>query len=193
MIVLANHVDIEVGDIVVAGSETHPLRLGDTWYAFAICIADGDSVLLIGEDGKVILTLRNRKVHKSVLRPIGKVTDEQMKAAMAAYRGANPPKVEPVAMSLENVVYRVCWTEYEYGQRPEGVSYSESLDALQKLIVEIESAGSTDCYMRASEITQCLVNPELLAEIRSKENGLLWTNRHEHPGVIAILTPVQRV
>jgi BMFP domain-containing protein YqiC len=160
-----DHSDIKVGDIVIPASAGQNLRSGANWYPFATTLPS------------------------MPLRSIGRATPEQMAVANRRYTAdrENERKAEvQTALASINLVYRTEWTEYEWGQRPDGVSYSADLEALKAHIKRIEAMGTREGYSRASDITQALVTPEFYAEIIASTSGVVSTARHDHEGMLGI-------
>lgn len=94
-----------------------------------------------------------------------------------------------------NIVYRCVWTEYEkgWGSRPDGVTYALTEEQLKTEIKRQEDCGDYECFSRASEISQALVNDELLAKIKANTitRGTFTTWRLEDPGYLGAFTPVE--
>lgn len=183
-----DHSDIAVGDVVVPALPGHALRSGASWYPFAICV-DTDPLVLISEEGAMKWGVN---LPEMPLRAIGRATSAQMKVVRA--RHARDRKTEQerelkAALATVNIVYRTQWTEYEFGSRPDGVSYSEDLEALKAAIKEGEKGGSPEQFWRAGDITQALVTPEFLAEIRKTKTGVYTTPRVDHEGFLGIFKP----
>lgn len=181
-----DHSDIKVRDIVVPASPSYALRSGGSWYPFAICVANSPRLVLMSEeaDMKWGVTLPEMP-----LRAIGVATDEQMKVVNARYqaeRVAEQAQEVKAALASVPLVYRVEWTEYDFGQRPDGVSYAIDLQALRNRISDWESQGSRECFTRAGDITQALVTPELFEEIQKSKSGILTTPRLDHEGFLGI-------
>jgi hypothetical protein len=181
-----DHSDIKVGDIVIPASAGQNLRSGANWYPFAICVAVTPMFTLVSEHGdmKWSTTLPSMP-----LRAIGRATPEQMVVANRRYTAdrENERKAEvKTALASINLVYRTEWTEYEFGQRPDGVSYSADIEALKAHIKRIEAMGTREGYSRASNITQALVTPEFYAEIIASTSGVVSTARHDHEGMLGI-------
>jgi hypothetical protein len=181
-----DHSDIKVGDIVIPASATSSLRSGGSWYPFAICVATTPLFTLVSEDGdmKWSTTLPSMP-----LRAIGRATPEQMAVASKRYQADREKEREAetkTALASINLVYRTEWTEYEFGQRPDGVSYSADIETLKEHIKRIEAMGDRECFSRASDITQALVTPEFYAEILACKGGVITTIRHDHEGMLGI-------
>jgi hypothetical protein len=125
------------------------------------------------------------------LRSIGRATPEQMVVANRRYEAdrENERRAEvKTALASINLVYRTEWTEYEFGQRPDGVSYSTDVGALKEHIKRLEATGSRECFVRASDITQAIVTPEFYAEIMAKSNGVYTTDKYDHEGMLGLFT-----
>ncbi len=181
---MCDHSDIKVGDIVVVAGHGHALRSATVWYPFGVCVAVEPLLTLVSEDGDMKWST---SLLVMPLRAVGRATTEQMMVANGRYeadRGLEREAEAKTTLASINIVYRAEWTEYEFGQRPDGVSYSADLEKMKQHIKEIEALGSSDGYSRASSITQALVTPEFYAEIKAMPKGVYTTARHEHDGMI---------
>lgn len=182
-----DHSDISVGDVVVPALPGHALRSGTSWYPFAICV-EVDPLVLISEEGDMKWGVN---LPEMPLRAVGRATPAQMNVVNARHEKDRKTEKErelKAALATVNIVYRTEWTEYEFGCRPDGVSYSEDLEKLKQAIKE-GSTGSSEQYWRASDITQALVTPEFLAEIRKTKTGVYTTPRLDHEGFLGIFKP----
>ncbi len=67
-------------------------------------------------------------------------------------------------------VYATWETEYEagFGQRDEGVHFSESLDDLNKEIKRIHAIGDAEGFFRCSEPVKIFVDPKVWATYADK-------------------------
>lgn len=178
-----DHSDIKVGDIVVVGSAGHALRSGAQWYPFAICVATEPRLTLISEDADMKWSTN---LPEMPLRSAGRANVQQMNIVNARYdadRKIEQQQEMKAALASIPIVYRTQWTEYEFGSRPDGVSYSTDLDALKKAIVK-GSTGSAEQYWRASEITQAIVTPEFYEEVLKR--GVYTTPKHDHEGFLGV-------
>ncbi len=67
-------------------------------------------------------------------------------------------------------VYITWITEYEFGQRDDGINVSESLENLNKSIERTHSIGDREGYWRCSEPKKILVDPKVWKKlIKGKE------------------------
>lgn len=183
-----DHSDIKVGDIVIAADAGHALRSGASWYAFAICAATTPMLALVSEDGDMKWSTT---LPAMPLRAIGRATPAQMAIVNRRYEGDREIEREAetkTALASFSLLYRTEWTEYDFGQRPDGVSYSADIEKLKKHIKTWEESGNRECYVRASGITQAIVTPELYKEVTERESGVLTTIRHDHEGMLGIFT-----
>lgn len=181
-----DHSDIKIGDVVVVGRQDCALRDGAHWHPFAICAAVTPLFTLVSEAGdmKWSTTLPSMP-----LRAVGQATPAQMAIVSKRYEADRVQERQAevkTALASINVVYRTAWTEYEFGQRPDGVSYAADLEALKTHIKRIEAMGSQECFARASDITQAIVTPEFYTEIVATPSGVFTTIRHEHEGMLGI-------
>jgi hypothetical protein len=181
-----DHSDIKVGDIVIPANPGSSLRSGGSWYPFAICVAVVPMLTLVSEGGDMKWSTT---LPSMALRAIGLATPEQMAIARRRYEADREKEREAevkTALASINLVYRTEWTEYEFGQRPDGVSYSADLEALKAHIKRIEAMGTREGYSRASDITQALVTPEFYKEILACKSGVYSTIKHDHEGMLGI-------
>lgn len=183
---LYDHRDIKVGDIVIPAVAGQHLKSGSAWYAFAICVAVTPMLTLVSEEGDMKWSAA---LPSMPLRPIGRATPEQMAIVNRRYeldREKDRQAEMKTALASINLVYRTEWTEYDFGQRPDGVSYSADKEKLAAHIKHIESLGSRDGFSRASDVTQALVTPEFYVEIINKPSGVFTTIRNDHEGMLGI-------
>jgi hypothetical protein len=181
-----DHSDIKVGDIVIPTKPEATLRSGASWYPFAICVATTPLFTLVSEEGDMKWSAN---LPNMPLRAIGRATPEQMAVANRRYQADREKERDAetkTALASINLVYRTEWTEYEFGQRPDGVSYSADIESLKAHIKRIEAMGNRDCFSRASDITQALVTPEFYAEILACTGGVITTVRFDHEGMLGI-------
>lgn len=184
-----DHSDIKVGDIVVVTSSSYALRSGASWYPFAICVASVPMFTLVSEEGDMKWSTN---LPEMPLRAIGRATPDQMLVANRRYNADREKERDAetkTALASINMVYRTEWTEYEFGQRPDGVSYALDIDLLKADIRRIEAMGDRECFSRASDITQALVTPEFYAEIKARPSGIFTTQRHDHEGMLGVFKP----
>ena len=66
-------------------------------------------------------------------------------------------------------VYASWCTEYEFGQRDDGVYFSQDLDALKEKIKHVHSLGDRDGYWRCSEPIVVFVEPKVWRKYAAKE------------------------
>lgn len=182
-----DHGDIRVGDVVVVASSGYALRSGAQWYPYAICVAKEPRLTLVSEEGDMRWSTN---LQEMPLKAAGRATQAQMNVAKARYEADR--KVEQAqelkaAMASIPVVYRTQWTEHEFGERPDGVSYAVDLEALKAVIKDGESGGSPEQYWRAGTITQAIVTPEFYAEV--KKQGVYTTFVRDHEGFLGIFNP----
>jgi hypothetical protein len=179
-----DHSDIKIGDVVIVACQSHALRSGAKWYPFAICVGTAPTFTLVSEEGDMKWS---SNLPDMPLRAVGRATPQQMTVANKRYHADREQERQAelkTALASSNIVYRTEWTEYEFGQRPDGVSYAADLDRLKSHIKRIEAMGSSGCYCRASDITQAIVTPEFYAEIVATEGGTFTTARHDHEGML---------
>lgn len=73
-------------------------------------------------------------------------------------------------------VYATWLTEYEFGQRDEGVNFSEDLAELKVHIQKIHMAGDADGYTRCSDPIKLHVEPKVWRRYSSKKQKVFWVN-----------------
>lgn len=179
-----DHSDIKVGDIVIVAGQGHSLRNAGSWYPFAICVAVTPLLTLVSEHGDMRWSAA---LPDMPLRSIGRATPEQRAVANRRYDADRKKEREAetkTALASINLVYRTEWTEFEFGQRPDGVSYSADLGTLKEHITRIQKIGTSASYCRASDITQAIVTPEFYKEILATSNGVYTTDKYEHEGML---------
>jgi hypothetical protein len=181
-----DHSDIKVGDIVIVAGHGHSLRSGTRWYPFEICVAATPMFTMVSEEGdmKWSTNLPNMS-----LRGVGRATPVQMAVANKRYQADREKERDAetkTALASINLVYRTEWTEYEFGQRPDGVSYSADIELLKAHIKKLEAGGSRECYVRASDITQAIVTPDFYKEIMARESGVFTTIKYDNEGMLGI-------
>jgi hypothetical protein len=179
-----DHSDIKIGDVVIVACQGHALRSGAQWYPFAICVATAPTFTLVSEEGDMKWS---SNLPDMPLRAVGRATPQQMTVANKCYHADREQERQAelkTALASINIVYRAEWTEYEFGQRPDGVSYSSDLEALKAHIKRIEALGTRDSFSRASDITQAIVTPEFYSEILAMTNGVYSTDKYDHEGML---------
>lgn len=181
-----DHSDIKVGDVVVVAGQGHSLRSGGSWYPFAICAATEPMFTLVSEHGDMRWSTA---LPSMPLRAVGRATPVQMTAVNKRYAADRVKEREAetkTALASINLVYRTEWTEYDFGQRPDGVSYATDLGVLKEHIKRIEGLGSRDGFSRASDITQAIVTQEFYKEVLGRDSGVYTTARNDHDGMLGI-------
>jgi hypothetical protein len=73
-------------------------------------------------------------------------------------------------------VYATWLTEYEFGQRPEGVNFSEDLKELNATIRKIHAMGDPESYTRCSEPIKLHVVPKVWRKYARKKKTVFWEN-----------------
>lgn len=68
------------------------------------------------------------------------------------------------------------WTEYEFGQRPDGTSLHIDLGAAVAFR-KTHSTGSPDCFWRSDEPKKVWIDNEKLKELKDN-NGNIWLTTH---------------
>jgi hypothetical protein len=181
-----DHSDIKVGDIVIPTKPGTNLRSATTWYPFAICVATTPIFTLVSEGGDMKWSTN---LPSMPLRGIGRATPEQMAVAGKRYQADREKERDAetkTALASINLLYRTEWTEYDFGQRPDGVSYAADIETLKAHIKRLEASGSAGCYVRASDITQAIVTPEFYKEVLARDNGVYTTIKYDHEGMLGI-------
>ncbi len=181
-----DHSDIKVGDVVIPTIPGATLRNGASWYPFAICVAITPMFTLVSEEGDMKWSAN---LPNMPLRAIGRATPEQMAVANKRYQADREKESDAetkTALASINLVYRTEWTEYDFGQRPDGVSYSADIESLKAHIKKLEAGGCRECFVHASDITQAIVTPEFYKEILARESGVFTTMKYDHEGMLGI-------
>lgn len=73
-------------------------------------------------------------------------------------------------------VYATWLTEYEFGQRDEGVHFSTDLNELNILIKKIHAMGDQDGYVRCSEPVKLHVDLKVWRRYSRKKQTVFWEN-----------------
>lgn len=71
-------------------------------------------------------------------------------------------------------VYATWLTEYDFGQRDEGVNFSVDLKELEKHIKKIHSMGDRESFTRCSAPIEIYVDPKVWRKYAKKEQTVFW-------------------
>lgn len=75
------------------------------------------------------------------------------------------------------VLYATWVTEYDFGQRDEGVHFAENLEDLNATIKHTHSLGDRESFYRCSEPIIVHASPEAWAKYASQHDKVFWEKK----------------